>query len=244
MTPPAEAMPHAAARARRRATDLLGFPVLVAVALASFLELALVSSALLARAGQTPGRSRCRRGLGRLGHVRPAGRRFVGHRNQRWGHRERHGQGRLGLLRARGGGRGPPRWAPILRDRPHGPGGDQGNHRDPRRRVDGDQVPARDLRPGRGPVGIRGAGRDREGRRAGRRPSRSLQPQPRTIHHHPGPQDPRHPDHRVDQPARRQQPDRASRLTPTGPNHLDKFRGSGSSTRLAEHLRPGGAQNE
>jgi len=79
MTPPAEATPHAAARARRQATavaavgaavptvlaaqgmaslatDLLGFPVLVAVALASFLELALVSSALLARAAALAGR--------------------------------------------------------------------------------------------------------------------------------------------------------------------------------------------
>lgn len=38
------------------ATDLLGFPVVVAVALASFLELALVSSALLARAAALAGR--------------------------------------------------------------------------------------------------------------------------------------------------------------------------------------------
>jgi hypothetical protein len=55
----------------------------------------------------------------------PAGRRRPGHRHQSWGHRERHGPGRLGLLRARGGGRGPPRWGPILRDCTHGPGGDR-----------------------------------------------------------------------------------------------------------------------
>ncbi|MGL5858317.1 MAG: hypothetical protein ACRC35_07935, partial [Angustibacter sp.] len=79
MTTPAIAVPEAAARARRQATavaaigaavptvlaaqgmtslarDVLGFPLLVAVALASFLELALVSSALLARAAALAGR--------------------------------------------------------------------------------------------------------------------------------------------------------------------------------------------
>lgn len=79
MTPPPGVTMHAAARARRQATavaavgaavptvlaaqgmaslatDLLGFPVLVAIALASFLELALVSSALLARAAALAGR--------------------------------------------------------------------------------------------------------------------------------------------------------------------------------------------
>jgi hypothetical protein len=44
----------------------------------------------------------------------PAGRRRPGHRHESWGHRERHSPGRLVLLRARGGGRGPPRWDPIL----------------------------------------------------------------------------------------------------------------------------------
>ena len=50
------------------------------------------------------------------------------------------------------------------------------------------------------------------------------QPAPRTVHHDPGPQDPRHPDQRVDQPARRQHRHRVSRLTPTGPIYPCKFR--------------------
>lgn len=42
------------------AVDLLGFPVLAAIALASFLKLALVSSVLLARAAALAGRPRRR----------------------------------------------------------------------------------------------------------------------------------------------------------------------------------------
>src|SRR5450830_1420357 len=50
-------------------------------------------------------------------------------------------------------------WGPVLHHRPHGPRGDQGDHPDPRRRVGRYQVPARDLRPGRAPLGLRRAGR-------------------------------------------------------------------------------------
>src|SRR5450830_505983 len=43
--------------------------------------------------------------------------------------------------------------------RPHGPRGDQGDHPDPRHCVGRYQVPPRDLRPGRTPLGLRRRGR-------------------------------------------------------------------------------------
>lgn len=68
--------------------------------------------------------------------------------------------------------------------------------------------------------------------RRGRRPGRCTRPKPRTVRHERGPQDPRHPDHHVDQRASRHHRDRISRLNPTGLIHLDKFRGAGHLIRF------------
>jgi transposase InsO family protein len=75
----------------------------------------------------------------------------------------------------------------------------------------------RPLRPGR-----------HHGRPANRHPRRSPSSPPRTLLHHHRPQDPRPPADRLDQQARR--PARTGRLTPTGLNHLDKFRAGADST--------------
>jgi len=89
----------------------------------------------------------------------PPGRRRPGHRGQGRRDRAGHCSLRLGVLQPRRDRRGAHRWGPVLHHCLDGPRGDQGDHPDPRRRVGGYQVPPRDLRPGRAPLGLRRRGR-------------------------------------------------------------------------------------